>query len=149
MRLERDELAFVADRHASFRRRTWCDPHVLVEFPEALRGCGERTRDETRRAVALLARGLEPRRERREVILERASLGVDLAQEIGSLLVDEAEAAVEVTGARVDEPVIGALILAPAMLDSARYFGRRSGWVVWTSRAAKIGGALLVIRAAR
>jgi len=52
-------------------------------------------------------------------------------------------------GARVDEPVIGALILAPAVLDSARYFGARHRWVVWGSRAAKIGGALLVIRAAR
>ncbi len=52
-------------------------------------------------------------------------------------------------GARVDEPVIGALILAPAILDSARYFGARKGWVVWASRAAKIGGALLVVRAAQ
>ena len=49
--------------------------------------------------------------------------------------------------ARIDEPVVGALILAPAMLDSARYFGARHGWVVWASRAAKIGGALLVVKA--
>jgi hypothetical protein len=51
--------------------------------------------------------------------------------------------------ARVDEPVIGAMILAPALLDSARYFGARNAWVVWASRAAKIGGAVLVVRAAR
>jgi hypothetical protein len=50
---------------------------------------------------------------------------------------------------RVDEPVIGALILAPAVLDSARYFGSRNAWVIWGSRAAKIGGALLVVRAVR
>jgi hypothetical protein len=51
--------------------------------------------------------------------------------------------------ARVDEPVIGALILAPAILDSARYFGARNRYVVWASRAAKVGGALLVVRAVR
>ena len=52
-------------------------------------------------------------------------------------------------GARVDEPVIGALILAPAILDSARYFGVQRGWVIWASRATKIAGALLVVRAVR
>jgi hypothetical protein len=51
--------------------------------------------------------------------------------------------------ARIDEPVIGALLLSPAILDGSRYFGARSGWVVWASRAAKIGGALLVVRAVR
>ena len=51
--------------------------------------------------------------------------------------------------ARVDEPVIGALILVPAILDTARYFGRDSGWIVWGSRAVKIGGALLVVKAVR
>jgi len=51
--------------------------------------------------------------------------------------------------ADVDEPVIGALILAPAVLDTMRYFGVRNRWVVWGSRAAKIGGALLVVKAAR
>ena len=51
--------------------------------------------------------------------------------------------------ADVGEPVIGALILAPAVLDTMRYFGVRNRWVVWGSRAAKIGGALLVVKAAR
>ena len=51
--------------------------------------------------------------------------------------------------AGVDEPVIGAAILAPAVLDAARYFGATNRWVVWASRAAKIGGALLVIKAAQ
>jgi hypothetical protein len=47
---------------------------------------------------------------------------------------------------RVDEPVIGAVILAPAVLDGMRYFGGDSPWVVWGSRAAKIGGALLIVK---
>ena len=51
--------------------------------------------------------------------------------------------------AGIDEPVIGAAILAPAVLDSFRYFGFRNRWVVWGSRAAKIGGALLVVKAVR
>ena len=51
--------------------------------------------------------------------------------------------------AHLDEPVIGAVILAPAVLDTVRYFGTTNRWVVWGSRAAKIGGALLVVKAAR
>lgn len=51
--------------------------------------------------------------------------------------------------ARVDEPVIGAVLLVPALLDSARYFGQDSRWIVWGSRAVKIGGALLVVKAIR
>ena len=49
--------------------------------------------------------------------------------------------------AGVTEPVIGALILAPAVLDATRYLGSRNRFVVWGSRAAKIGGALLVLKA--
>lgn len=51
--------------------------------------------------------------------------------------------------AGVDEPVIGAVILVPAVLDTARYFGKDSRWIVWASRAAKIGGALVVVKAIR
>ena len=51
--------------------------------------------------------------------------------------------------ARVDEPVIGAVILVPAILDTARYFGKDSRWIVWGSRAVKIGGALLAVKAIR
>ena len=51
--------------------------------------------------------------------------------------------------AGVDEPVIGVLILAPAVLDATRYLGSRNRWVVWGSRAAKISGALLVVKAMR
>lgn len=51
--------------------------------------------------------------------------------------------------AGIDEPVIGALILAPAVLDTVRYFGVRNRWVVWGSRVVKIGGAMLVVKAIR
>jgi hypothetical protein len=51
--------------------------------------------------------------------------------------------------ADVDEPWIGALVLAPAVLDAWRYFAPEARWAVWVSRAAKIGGVLLVVRAAR
>ena len=51
--------------------------------------------------------------------------------------------------AHVDEPVIGAVILVPAILDTARYFGKDNRWIVWGSRAVKIGGALLVVKAVR
>jgi hypothetical protein len=51
--------------------------------------------------------------------------------------------------ADVPEPAIGAVILAPAILDGWRYFRPQDRWAKWGSRAAKIAGALLVIRAAR
>lgn len=50
--------------------------------------------------------------------------------------------------ARMAEPWIGATILAPAALDAARYYQPDVAWLRWTSRAAKIGGALLIVRAA-
>jgi hypothetical protein len=49
-------------------------------------------------------------------------------------------------GARVDERWIGAMILAPAVLDTIRYFDPDAKWAVWTSRAAKVGLVLLVLR---
>ena len=51
--------------------------------------------------------------------------------------------------ARVDEPVIGVVIVAPAVLDALRYFGDDNRWIAWASRAAKIGGVLLVVKAVR
>jgi hypothetical protein len=48
--------------------------------------------------------------------------------------------------ARVDEPVIGAVVLAPAILDTMRYFGTDNRWVVWGSRAAKVAGVFLIVR---
>ena len=50
---------------------------------------------------------------------------------------------------QVKEPVIGAVILAPAVLDGMRYFGVDNRWVVWGSRAAKIGGAVLIVKSVR
>jgi hypothetical protein len=50
--------------------------------------------------------------------------------------------------ARVDEPWIGAAILAPALLDGARFYAPDNRWLKWVSRATKVGGALLIIRAA-
>ncbi len=62
---------------------------------------------------------------------------------------DERDTRGMAASAVIDEPVIGAVILAPAVLDTVRYFGGRNRWVVWGSRAAKIGGALLVVKAVR
>jgi hypothetical protein len=50
--------------------------------------------------------------------------------------------------AGVDEPWIGATVLAPAVLDAARYYRPESRVLRWASRAAKIGGAMLIFKAA-
>jgi hypothetical protein len=50
--------------------------------------------------------------------------------------------------ADIDEPWVGALILAPAVLDGWRYFKPEAKWAVWASRAAKAAGVLLIFRAA-
>ena len=52
------------------------------------------------------------------------------------------------TSARVHEGWIGATILAPAALDAARYYRSDITWLKWASRATKLGGALLIVRAA-
>jgi hypothetical protein len=48
--------------------------------------------------------------------------------------------------ARIDERWIGAVVLAPAVFDTWRYFDPGSRWAVWLSRAAKVGSVLLVLR---
>lgn len=45
-----------------------------------------------------------------------------------------------------DERAIGALVLAPAVLDAIRYFKPDTRWAKWASRAAKAGSVLLVIK---
>lgn len=45
-----------------------------------------------------------------------------------------------------DERAIGALVLAPAVLDAVRYFRPEARWAKWASRAAKVGSVLLVIK---
>jgi hypothetical protein len=47
---------------------------------------------------------------------------------------------------RIDERWIGVLVLAPAALDAVRYFEPDAGWARWSSRVAKVGFVLLVIR---
>jgi hypothetical protein len=49
--------------------------------------------------------------------------------------------------ADIPEPWIGASILAPAVLDAARYYRPRSRALRWASRGAKVAGALLVLKA--
>ena len=46
----------------------------------------------------------------------------------------------------VPEPVVGVLILAPAVLDGVRYFRDDPAWARWSSRAVKAGLLLLAIR---
>jgi hypothetical protein len=48
--------------------------------------------------------------------------------------------------AGVDERWIGAMVLAPAVLDAWRYFEPEARWAAWASRAVKIGMVLLVLR---
>jgi hypothetical protein len=50
------------------------------------------------------------------------------------------------THARIDERWIGALVLAPAVFDSVRYFNPDARWAAWASRGVKIGLVLLVVR---
>ncbi len=48
--------------------------------------------------------------------------------------------------ADIAEPWVGGMILAPAVLDSWRYFHPDAKWAVWTSRAVKVGMVLLVLK---
>jgi hypothetical protein len=50
-------------------------------------------------------------------------------------------------GAGTNEPVIGALVLTPALLDAARYWRPENVWLKWSSRAAKIAGVVFIVRA--
>lgn len=49
-------------------------------------------------------------------------------------------------GARMSEPAVGAMILAPALLDTWRYYQPKSRVAKWTSRTVKIGAVLLTAR---
>jgi hypothetical protein len=48
--------------------------------------------------------------------------------------------------ARVNERWIGALILAPAILDTVRYFNPNAKWATWGSRGLKVGVVVMVVR---
>jgi hypothetical protein len=52
------------------------------------------------------------------------------------------------SSASLHEGWVGATILAPAVLDAARYYRGDVRWLKWASRATKIGGVLLIVRAA-
>lgn len=45
---------------------------------------------------------------------------------------------------RIDERWIGALVLAPAVLDAWRYYHPDARWAAWASRGVKVGMVLLV-----
>jgi len=49
----------------------------------------------------------------------------------------------------VGEPIVGLMVLAPAVLDGYRYLNPNAKWAVWTSRAAKIASVALVMAAGR
>jgi hypothetical protein len=59
---------------------------------------------------------------------------------------DERDTRGMAVSARIDERWIGALILAPALLDAWRFFDPEARVPVWLSRGVKIGGVLLVFR---
>ena len=47
---------------------------------------------------------------------------------------------------RWKEPYVGLLILIPAVLDTVRFYHPEARWAAWGSRAAKIGGVVLIAR---
>jgi hypothetical protein len=47
---------------------------------------------------------------------------------------------------KISERWIGVLILAPALLDTYRYFHPEARWAAWTSRGIKMGSVALVIK---
>jgi hypothetical protein len=49
----------------------------------------------------------------------------------------------------IPEPVVGLIVLTPAVLDSYRYLNPRSRWAKWASRGAKVAGVALTIAAGR
>ena len=50
------------------------------------------------------------------------------------------------SSSRIDERWIGALVLAPAVLDAWRYFHPRAKWAAWGSRGVKVGMVVMVAR---
>lgn len=46
----------------------------------------------------------------------------------------------------INERWLGALLLAPALLDTYRYFHPDARWAAWTSRGVKMGSVALVLK---
>src|SRR5947207_1833244 len=85
--------------------------------------------------------------------LTKGVLAFNVLNSIGYALVAFAEAGPPERDTRgmaasihMNEPIIGAIVLAPAILDSVRYLRRGSDWAAWTSRGMKAASVVLVIR---
>jgi len=85
--------------------------------------------------------------------LTKGVLAFNVLNSIGYALVAFAEAGPPERDTRgmaasihMTEPIIGAIVLAPAILDSVRYLRRGSDWAAWASRGVKVASVLLVIR---
>ena len=50
------------------------------------------------------------------------------------------------TSRRISERWIGWMVLAPAVLDTYRYFNPDARWASWTSRGVKLGSVAFVLR---
>ena len=46
----------------------------------------------------------------------------------------------------MSEPLIGGLVITPALLDGYRYFDPDARWAKWTSRIIKAGTLLLILK---
>ena len=47
---------------------------------------------------------------------------------------------------RINERWIGLIVLAPAILDTVRFFNPDARWAAWASRGAKVGSVVLVLK---
>jgi hypothetical protein len=65
---------------------------------------------------------------------------------VGRMGPDERDTRAMAASRRLEEPWIGALVLAPAALDTYRYFEPDAPWAIWLSRAAKAALVLLILR---
>lgn len=59
---------------------------------------------------------------------------------------DERDTRGMAASSHMDERWIGALVLAPALLDAWRYYHPGSKWAAWSSRGVKIGMVVMVAR---
>jgi hypothetical protein len=50
------------------------------------------------------------------------------------------------TSIGVNEGAIGAIVIAPAVLDGYRYFNPDARWARWASRLVKVGSVMLVLK---
>jgi hypothetical protein len=49
----------------------------------------------------------------------------------------------------VAEPLVGALVLGPALLDGYRYLRPHASWAKWTSRGLKVAAVVLTVAAGK